>query len=130
MMRLFTLLAVAGLGLGLLASTGEAHHSTNNMYHEDQIVEVTGTVVEWRLVNPHPFLIISVTEANGDVHEYDVSFGGSAAGPLRRQGYTPESFRAGETVLVRGNPASTEGAYGVLVRGREALRREDGTPVP
>ena len=40
-MRLFTLLAVVGLGLGPLASSGSAHHSTNNIYDEEQTVEIT-----------------------------------------------------------------------------------------
>jgi hypothetical protein len=127
-MRFFTLLAVIGMGLGLLVPSGEAHHSTNNIYDEEQTVELTGVVKQWRLVNPHPFLTMEVTGPDGQVEEWDVSFGGSAAGPLRRRGYTPESFAIGEAIVVRGNPSRSEDYKGVLVRG--GLTREDGTPIP
>lgn len=118
---------IAALGLALGSAAAVAHHSTNNIYDESQTVEVTGVVKEWRLVNPHPYLIVEVSE-NGESHDYDVSFGGSAAGPLRRRGYTPETFTVGETIHVSGNPARAEDVYGILVRGN--LRREDGSAIP
>lgn len=127
-MKLFRLTALIGASTGLLAVSGAAHHSTNNIYHEDQTVEITAVVKEWRLVNPHPFLIVEVEGEDGAPEEWDVSFGGSAAGPLRRQGYTPETFTPGEVILVRGNPARSEDYHGILVRG--GLRREDGAPIP
>ncbi len=127
-MRLVTLLALAGVSLGFLAAPASAHHSTNNIYHEDQTVEITAVVKEWRLVNPHPFLIVEVEGEDGALEEWDVSFGGSAAGPLRRQGYTPDTFSPGEVIIVRGNPARAEDYHGILVRG--GLRREDGSPIP
>lgn len=127
-MRILALLALAGMGLGLLAPAGSAHHSTNNIYDEEQTVEVMAVIKEWRLVNPHPFLIVEVTAPGGEPEEWDVSFGGSAAGPLRRQGYTPQTFTPGEVIIVRGNPALAEDYHGILVRG--GLRREDGTPIP
>ena len=127
-MRFFTLLVVVGVGLGILTPSGLAHHSTNNIYDEEQTVEVTGVVKEWRLVNPHPYLVVEVTGPDGQTNEWDLSFGGSAAGPLRRRGYVPETFTAGEVIVARGNPARAEGAYGILIRG--GITREDGTPVP
>jgi hypothetical protein len=127
-MRISKSFAVAALGIGLLTGSAAAHHSTNNIYHEDQTVELTGTVKEWRLVNPHPFLVVEVANEAGVIEEWDVSFGGSAAGPLRRRGYTPETFAIGETIVVRGNPARAEDYHGVLVRGN--LTRQDGTPIP
>ena len=127
-MKLFTLLAAGGLVLGLLVGSGSAHHSTNNIYDEEEVVEVTGVVKQWRLVNPHPYLIVEVTGPDGDTHDWDLSFGGSAAGPLRRRGYVPETFTAGEVIVARGSPARAEGVYGILIRG--GLTREDGTRIP
>jgi hypothetical protein len=127
-MNVSRLLAAAGICLGLLALPGLAHHSTNDIYDESQTVEVTGTVVEWRLVNPHPYLVVEVTGPDGRTEEWDVSFGGSAAAPLRRRGYLPETFKPGEVVIVRGNPSKLESVRGILIRG--GITREDGTPVP
>jgi len=127
-MRFHTLVLTAVLGLGLAASAAWAHHSTNDIYHEDQTVEITGVVKEWRFVNPHPFLIVEITNAQGVTEDWDLSFGGSAVAPLRRRGYTKETFQAGDVIVARGNPAKSEDAHGLLIRG--GLTREDGTPVP
>lgn len=127
-MKLFISLAGAVLGLGLLGSSAQGHHSTNNIYDESKTIQVTGVVKQWRLVNPHPYLILEVAGPDGQANDWDISFGGSAAGPLSRRGYTPETFTPGEVVNVTGNPARAEGAYGVLVRG--GMTREDGTPIP
>ena len=61
---------------GLMMSVASAHHSTNGIYNEDEIVELAGTVVEWRFVNPHPTLILEVIAPDGSVQEWDVSYGG------------------------------------------------------
>ena len=127
-MRFSILVVIAGLGLAIVTSPGWAHHSTIDIYDEEQTVEITGEVVVWRLVNPHPYLVLEVTTPDGEVEEWDVSFGGSAAGPLRRRGYTPESFTPGEIVVVSGSPARAEDAHGLLVRG--GITREDGTSIP
>lgn len=118
----------AALGLALLAPTAGAHHSTNNIYDESKTVEITGVVKEWRLVNPHPYLIVEAEDENGELRLYDLSFGGSAAGPLMRRGYTRESFTIGETVTATGNPARAEDSFGVLVRG--GFKRADGSDIP
>jgi len=126
-MRLFyAILLVAGLLIPTLPAS--AHHSTNDIYDTSQTVEVTGVVKEWRLVNPHPFLVVEVTTPEGEKQDWDLSFGGSAVGPLARQGYTKETFTAGEVIVARGAPAKATDAHGLLIRG--GLTREDGTPVP
>ena len=123
--RLITLLLVAGIAVPLMA-----HHSTRGIYHEDQTLELTGVVKEWVFTNPHPYLTISVENENGEVVDWDASFGGSAVVHLRRRGYTSDTFAVGETITVHGNPARKAGVYGILMEGgsNEPLR-EDGTPV-
>jgi hypothetical protein len=127
-MKIPRVLAVTGLGLGLLVLPGLAHHSTNDIYNEAQTVEVTGKVLEWRLVNPHPYLVVEVTGPDGRAEKWDLSFGGSAVAPLRRRGYTAASFKPGEVVIARGNPARSKNFRGILIRG--GITREDGTPIP
>src|SRR6185369_16635304 len=95
----------------------DAHHGQAGLFDESKVVELKGTVKKWSLVNPHPILLLEVTDESGMKVDYDVYFGPSAAGPLRRQGYTPETFKAGETVVVKGHRA-TDGARGLDVWGR------------
>jgi hypothetical protein len=127
-MKLFKLFAITTLSLGMLSSVVFAHHSTNGIYHNDQNVELSGTIIAWRFINPHPYLTIAVEDENGDVHEWDVSFGGSAVTHLQRRGYTAETFTAGETIVVEGHPARAAGVYGLLVE-RSDPTRADGSPL-
>ena len=127
-MKIPTGLAVTGFSLGLLVLPGQAHHSTNDIYNEAQTVKVTGKVLEWRLVNPHPYLVVEVTGPDGRAEKWDLSFGGSAVAPLRRRGYTAQSFKPGEVVIASGNPARSKSFRGILIRG--GITREDGTPIP
>jgi hypothetical protein len=106
-----------------------AHHSTQGIY-EDEAVELTGKVKQWRLINPHPHLVLEAADANGVMREWDVSYGGAAAVHLQRMGYTADTFKVGETITFHGHPAKAEGTYGFLVEGGGNIpTRADGTPV-
>lgn len=127
-MKLHTpsVLAAAVLG-GMFSAAASAHHSTQGIYNEDEMVELTGTVKEWRFINPHPSLLIEVTTADGEVQEWDVSYGGPAVTHLRRRGYTAETFAPGDVIVVRGFAAKVETAYGLLIRGDPV--NADGSPI-
>src|SRR5690242_3859660 len=62
------ILAVAALVL-VWAPPTPAHHS-NSAYRVDQIVELTGTVKEWRWMNPHTWLLMTVQGADGKTVEW------------------------------------------------------------
>ena len=126
--RLLTLfLPVLALFGGFLNSAAFAHHSTQGIYNEDVMVEITGTVKEWRFINPHPSLIIEVTGADGKVQEWDVSYGGPAVTHLTRRGYTVDTFKPGDVIVVRGFAAKVETAFGLLIRGDPT--NQDGSPI-
>jgi hypothetical protein len=127
-MRFIKLFTTTSLFLGLLSSAVMAHHSTRGIYHDEQTVEITGKVLDWRFINPHPYLTIAVEEADGTVNEWDVSYGGSAVVHLTGRGYTAETFTPGETIIVQGHPARANGVYGLLVE-RENPTRGDGSPL-
>jgi len=120
------LLALSFIG-GFFSKDVFAHHSTQGIYNEDEMVEITGTVKEWRFINPHPSLIIEVTGADGGVQEWDVSYGGAAVTHLRRRGYTVDTFEPGDVIVARGFAANAETAFGLLIRGDPT--NENGSPV-
>jgi len=126
-MKFLNTLVVASFSWLLLTAPGLAHHSTQGLYNEAETAEITGKVKQWRFVNPHPILILEVTGADGQTHDWDISFGGPAVNILRRQGYTADTFKVGDVVVVKGFAASAADMYGMLVRG--PLTRSDGTPV-
>lgn len=104
-----------------------AHHSTNGIYNEHELVELTGRVIEWRFVNPHPSLLLEVTAADGSLQEWDVSYGGAAVTHLRRRGYSPDTFAPGDVITVSGFAALVDSAFGLLVRGDPTT--EDGAAI-
>lgn len=126
-MKLFRYCLALACG-ALLSVSLQAHHSTRSIYHQDQDLELTGKVVQWRFINPHPFLIIEAEDENGTLQQWDVSYGGAAVVHLSRQGYTADTFKPGDEIVVRGKPARTEGVYGILIEGDHPTR-PDGTPV-
>jgi hypothetical protein len=118
------------LGGVLLVSTAIAHHGQAGLFDEARVIEVRGAVKEWSFVNPHPVLTIEVTDAGGARAEWEVYFGPSAVSRLRQQGFSADTFKVNETLIVTGHPA-TSGARGVDVWGAgTTVTRADGSAVP
>ena len=105
-----------------------AHHSTNAMYDESKTVKVTGKILEWQFVNPHPYLVVEVMGADGRMEKWDLSFGGSAVSHLTGRGYVKTTFKIGKTVVAEGAPARSQTVKGLLIRGN--LTRPDGSRIP
>ncbi len=123
---------VLGIGIMVLASSlsAAAHHGQVGLFDESKIVELKGAVKKWSFVNPHPILQLEVTEA-GKTIEWDVYFGPAAVSFLRRQGFAPDTFRAGEVVVIKGHLATSAGVRGIDVWGTgTGVTRADGRPVP
>ncbi len=83
-----------------LSARASAHHAFSTEYRADQPVELEGTVVsvEWR--NPHTYLYLQIKNANGSTADWTFE----TAGPLglARNGWTRDSLRAGDQVVVSG----------------------------
>jgi hypothetical protein len=106
-----------------------AHHTTAGIYDIKTEVQVKGKVKEWRFANPHPLLKIEVVDAKGVTQEWDVSYGGSAVSHLKKRGYSAQTFKAGDIVIVKGHPTLVKEAHGLLIETSNPTH-EDGTPYP
>ena len=123
-MRLF--MTVVSIGLFLtLSVVAEAHHSAVNFWFTDREVEIEGVVMEVKMVNPHPELVLEVTEPNGETSVWRISGGGHATGMIRG-GWRQDTLPAGMKVKVSGNPSRQEGAKALLAGN---VTRPDGTVV-
>jgi hypothetical protein len=97
-----TTLRIGWLGAGLLvAGSAGAHHSFGTFLMNENI-ELKGVVAKFDYVNPHAWLHVDVTGADGKTAEYRCEM--RSATTLRRSGWTPEMFAAGTRVTVQGSP--------------------------
>jgi hypothetical protein len=124
------LVGIAALSL-TLSLPSAAHHGQAGLFDEARTIELKGAVKQWSFVNPHPILLLEVTDEKGVKAEWDVYFGPSGMSFMRRNGYTPETFKVGETVIVKGHPATGAGVRGVDIWGKGvSVTRADGTALP
>ena len=120
---------IGGIVLGAVV-TAAAHHGQAGLFDDTRIVELKGTVKQWSFINPHPILVLDAADEKGVRKEWDVYFGPAAVPSLRRQGFSGDTFKVGETVTVKGHPATT-GSPGVDVLGKgTGVVRADGRSVP
>ena len=126
-MKIIKLLAATSITLAV-SQAALAHHSTAGIYDEKNEIELKGVVKEWKFINPHPLLKITVVDEKGVSHLWDVSYGGSAVTHLKRRGYDAGTFKPGDEIIVKGFPTLAKEAYGLLME-RGTPRRGDGTPI-
>jgi hypothetical protein len=89
-----------GAVLGLSAAA-QAHHSFA-MFDNDKEQTIEGTVKEFQWTNPHIWVQVNVTGADGKVVEYSIE-GGSPNG-LRRQGWTKDTMKPGDKIVMKMHP--------------------------
>jgi hypothetical protein len=120
--HLLSAVAVAGT-VTLAAPLLLAHHSETAEYDNTKPVKFTGTLkkVEW--ANPHVWVFIEVTEADGKVATW--GFSTQPPGALMRRGITKDLLKLGAPVSVEGNRAR-DGSNNASMR---RLAYADGTNV-
>jgi hypothetical protein len=112
----------AAIGL-LLASQVLAHHSFAVFFDDTKVVTITGTVVEFRFLNPHGVIRLDVVDKSGAKQVWKAETNSPSI--LERRGWTRESIRAGEVLTIEGWP-SRDGANYLRMRG---AKRADGKAV-
>ena len=119
--RLFgVLLLMCGLGL---AGTAVAHHSCAVFFDDARTVTLRGTVGEFLFRNPHGIIRFTVRDADGSEQAWKAETNSPSI--LERRGWTRESLKAGDAVVVEGWLARDGSRY---LRMRK-VTRGDGTPV-
>ena len=117
--RAMSLVAVGAL---MSAFGASAHHSFSATYDENKDIEIEGTLVQFMFRNPHAWVHVMAPDENGEMQRWGVEWGG--AGQLAGQGVTRESLKAGDHVIIRGNPGRN--AVDHRLRMRSLLRPSDG----
>jgi hypothetical protein len=80
-----------------------AHHSFSAEFDGSKLIELKGVVTRIEWMNPHVYFYMDVKDDKGNT----TNWGCEAASPgsLRRQGWTRDSLKVGDQVIVGGYPA-------------------------
>jgi hypothetical protein len=102
MHRLLSTLAAATV-TALCAQSAGAHHSFAAEFDANSPIDLTGTVTKVAWANPHTFFYIDVTNANGEIEPWALEMG--SPNGLMRRGWTRDSMKIGDVVMVTGSRA-------------------------
>jgi hypothetical protein len=107
------------------AGAAAAHHGDAGRYIEE-VVELTGTVVETQLVNPHSILVVDVADASGKTVRWQAEMGG--AQQLIRSGWTTD-VKPGTKVTMTGRRLKSGAPYMNLTERARVILADGGKVV-
>lgn len=93
--------AVATATLACLAVPAQAHHGFG-LFMLDVKREWSGTLTKMNLINPHSYMELDVTQADGSIQHMRCEM--RAASLLKRAGWSIDMFKVGADVHIEGNP--------------------------
>ena len=82
-----------------------AHHSIWTTYDEEHQVMVEGVVTRFTYMNPHPVLMLNVTDVKGRVQVWRLEMDNRFE--LAEAGFQAQTLKAGDRLVVTGSPART-----------------------
>jgi hypothetical protein len=85
------------------ATSAIAHHSFAAEFDANQPLELKGTVTRIEWMNPHAYFYIDVKDGSGKVTSWGLEMG--SPNGLMRQGWTRNSMKIGDEVVVEGSRA-------------------------
>lgn len=114
--------------LGLVAAlflhgNAWAHHSLTGEFDTSVNIEVRGAITEVEWTNPHIWIYLDVTAADGSVEKWECEMG--SPNQLIRQGWKKEDLPVGTIIRAQANPAR-EGEH---ICSTRRITMDDGTPI-
>ncbi len=98
--KLAVLAAVVGLAAAYPAL---AHHSFSAEFDGSKVIELRGAVTKIEWANPHVYFYMDVKDEKGATTNWGCET--TSPGSLHRQGWTRDTLKVGDQVIVDGYPA-------------------------
>ncbi|MBI2186749.1 MAG: hypothetical protein HYU37_06435 [Acidobacteria bacterium] len=109
-----TSVILAALGFLYSGAVLAAHHSFASEYDANKKVTLEGVVKNIAWTNPHMRVYIDVTDANGKVTTWNMEL--TSPNTVQRQGWTRDSLRPGDRVIVEGYAGKIDETRAALAR--------------
>ncbi len=115
------------LGLLVLSVSVQAHHGDANRYNEE-VITVSGTVVEVQMVNPHTHIVFDVTDQAGKTTRWQAELGGPQQ-LIKQFGWTPQTMKAGTKITVIGRQLKSGAPYLNLTERANVVNNDTGKEI-
>jgi Family of unknown function (DUF6152) len=120
-----------GVCLGILALSGiaRAHHGDAGRYIED-VMTITGTVVELQMTNPHAHIVFDAPDpnANNKPTRWQAELGGPQQ-LIRNFGWTPSTVKPGMKIQLTGRRLKSGAPYINLTERANIVLPETGKEI-
>ena len=91
-----------------------AHHSISSVYDSSRPVTIDGIVARFQLVNPHPFVLVDVSDAAGQAQQWRLEM--DNLHELTAIGVTANTLRPGDRITARGSLARAQARSLYVIR--------------
>jgi hypothetical protein len=106
----------------LHATVAFAHHSFTATYQSEKTMKIQGKIAQFIFRNPHSFVHVIAPDESGTMIRWAVEWQG--AGQLGARGVSAQTLKAGDSVVVTGNPGRDPAEH--RMRMVTILRSSDG----
>ena len=117
-------LLVLAASLILTAVPFFAHHGDAGRF-EENVVVLTGTVVELQLVDPHSVIVLDVPDPKGQTVRWQAELGGRN-GLAKDFGWTKTTLKAGDKITITGRRVKSGAPYINLTEKANVVLTDSG----
>jgi hypothetical protein len=123
-----TLLVAMSLIIGILVSSShaKAHHGDADRYNQE-VITITGTVVDVQMVNPHARIVLDVVE-DGKTVRWQAELGGPQQ-LIKQFGWTPSTVKAGMKLTLIGRRLRSGAPYLNLTERANIVATDTGKEI-
>ena len=104
---------ILGCAIAVLAAFPVAAHHSFAMFDQTRQVTLTGTIKQFQWTNPHSFILVTITNPQGQAEEWAIECAAPAV--LTGLGWKPGSLKPGDKVTVIAHPLKSGALGGEVV---------------